>query len=283
MSTLPQCTLPSSATKSQYIIVGPTSSSSNNYYPYPVNKPWRNKNIYVDSTEEMARKGRLDSQYGSSEDHGTTYQGSKKGSPFSNTAHNGEFDIEIQKASSVPVLADPENQYHTVSSSRKGMSHFARAVKVTEAVDLSKIGVLESELGTGAQGPTQERSINVPPNQPVFPRDLEVIATTYVNDLSSITPGLHVLPRSNGTVHDSAGNLIAETRHRPYIAYHNAAQIGMGFVAATLLLICALLTGLTLAICGLDKTLVQLRSVSGAPRERYVGSDPPRQELLTNE
>jgi len=57
----------------------------------------------------------------------------------------------------------------------------------------------------------------------------------------------------------------------------------MGFVAAALLLVCALLTGLTLAICGLDKTLVQLRSVSGTPKERYVGSDLPQQGLLTIE
>jgi hypothetical protein len=41
------------------------------------------------------------------------------------------------------------------------------------------------------------------------------------------------------------------------------------FAAVFLCLLTALFTGLTLAVCGLDKTWVKLKCVTGTPRERY--------------
>lgn len=45
-------------------------------------------------------------------------------------------------------------------------------------------------------------------------------------------------------------------------------DIGVGLLAGGLLLTCALLAGLTLAICGLDDTLIQLRAATGTAKER---------------
>jgi metal transporter CNNM len=43
----------------------------------------------------------------------------------------------------------------------------------------------------------------------------------------------------------------------------------MTILAAALLILCALFAGLILGVCGLDATLLQLRCVTGTPRERY--------------
>jgi hypothetical protein len=61
-----------------------------------------------------------------------------------------------------------------------------------------------------------------------------------------------------------------ESRQRQYTVYHNAAWYRMLFLAIFLLVFCALLTGLTLAICGLDPTWVELRSIAGTAKERYA-------------
>ncbi|KAE9372393.1 hypothetical protein N431DRAFT_408613 [Stipitochalara longipes BDJ] len=42
----------------------------------------------------------------------------------------------------------------------------------------------------------------------------------------------------------------------------------MSILATVLLILCALLAGLTLGVCGLDSTLLQLRRITGTPRER---------------
>jgi hypothetical protein len=42
----------------------------------------------------------------------------------------------------------------------------------------------------------------------------------------------------------------------------------MSILAVALLILCALFAGLTLGVCGLDATLLQLRCVTGTPRER---------------
>ncbi|EKD15663.1 hypothetical protein MBM_06291 [Drepanopeziza brunnea f. sp. 'multigermtubi' MB_m1] len=53
-----------------------------------------------------------------------------------------------------------------------------------------------------------------------------------------------------------------------YVVFYGGAQIAMVAVAGLLVIFCALLTGLTLAICGLDMNYLQLRSVTGSPRDR---------------
>lgn len=52
--------------------------------------------------------------------------------------------------------------------------------------------------------------------------------------------------------------------------YRGPAWYGMLAVAFSLLLVSALLAGLTLAICGLDPTWLHLRSVTGTAKERCV-------------
>jgi hypothetical protein len=68
---------------------------------------------------------------------------------------------------------------------------------------------------------------------------------------------------------DPTGRVLIETR--PYIItrFHHGAWVGMAILAAVLLILCALFVGLTLGVCGLDATLLQLRCVTGTPRERY--------------
>lgn len=50
--------------------------------------------------------------------------------------------------------------------------------------------------------------------------------------------------------------------------YRHGAWFGMVAVAVFLLFFCALLAGLTVAICGLDPTWLQLRGIAGTPQER---------------
>jgi len=79
---------------------------------------------------------------------------------------------------------------------------------------------------------------------------------------------LALLPRSNYTVYDAAGYMLTEVMPRNYVIFHNGAWYGMLIAAGALLIFCSLLAGLTLAVCGLDMTWLQLRSVTGTPRER---------------
>lgn len=55
-----------------------------------------------------------------------------------------------------------------------------------------------------------------------------------------------------------------------YTVYHHAAWYGMAALVVFLLITCALLAGLTLAICGLDMTWLQVRCVTGSVKQRYV-------------
>ena len=61
-----------------------------------------------------------------------------------------------------------------------------------------------------------------------------------------------------------------ESGQRSYTLYHNKAWYGMVVLAISLLFVCALLAGLTLAICGLDPTWLHLRSITGTAKERYA-------------
>ena len=62
---------------------------------------------------------------------------------------------------------------------------------------------------------------------------------------------------------------LSETRHYAYTVYHNGAYYGMIALASFLLVFCSLLVGLTLAVCGLDMTLLHLRSITGPVKQRY--------------
>ncbi|PMD39201.1 hypothetical protein L207DRAFT_491161 [Hyaloscypha variabilis F] len=59
-----------------------------------------------------------------------------------------------------------------------------------------------------------------------------------------------------------------ETRPYAIARFHHGAWVGMSILATVLLIISALLAGLTLGVCGLDSTLLQLRCITGTPRER---------------
>lgn len=79
-------------------------------------------------------------------------------------------------------------------------------------------------------------------------------------------PGNNIFARN---VVDPTGRLLIETRPYTITRFHHGAWVGMTILAAVLLILCALFAGLTLGVCGLDATLLQLRCVTGTPRERY--------------
>jgi metal transporter CNNM len=62
---------------------------------------------------------------------------------------------------------------------------------------------------------------------------------------------------------------MAEPRLYTYTVYHGMAWYGMATLGVVLLTLCSLLAGLTLALGGLDMTWLQLRSVTGTPKQRY--------------
>lgn len=65
-----------------------------------------------------------------------------------------------------------------------------------------------------------------------------------------------------------ASGPVSEDRQFTYVVFYGGAQIAMMVVAGLLVAFCALLTGLTLAVCGLDMNYLHLRSVTGTPKER---------------
>lgn len=52
--------------------------------------------------------------------------------------------------------------------------------------------------------------------------------------------------------------------------YYHGNRIGMSILAASLLIAAGLSTGLILAICGLDYSWLEMKSVTGSPKERFV-------------
>lgn len=68
---------------------------------------------------------------------------------------------------------------------------------------------------------------------------------------------------------DPTGRIVIETIPYSVARFHYGAWIGMSILASVLLILCALFAGLTLGVCGLDKTLLQLRCITGTPKERY--------------
>ncbi|KAH7333415.1 hypothetical protein BKA65DRAFT_553762 [Rhexocercosporidium sp. MPI-PUGE-AT-0058] len=71
-------------------------------------------------------------------------------------------------------------------------------------------------------------------------------------------------------------------RDYTYIVFFGGAQIAMIAVAAVLVIFCALLTGLTLAVCGLDMNYLQLRSVTGSSQERRQAKEVIRMKRHAN-
>jgi len=67
---------------------------------------------------------------------------------------------------------------------------------------------------------------------------------------------------------DAAGYNITTMKTYDYIVFHGGPWYAMATVAGLLLVICSLLAGLTLAVCGLDRTLLQLQTVTGSAKER---------------
>jgi hypothetical protein len=67
---------------------------------------------------------------------------------------------------------------------------------------------------------------------------------------------------------DAAGWSITTSSSYTYNVYHGGAWIGMFALACILLVVYALLAGLPLAICGLDMTWLQMRSITGTAKER---------------
>jgi hypothetical protein len=83
------------------------------------------------------------------------------------------------------------------------------------------------------------------------------------------TPGHAIFARY---ITDPTGRVLIETKPYSITRFHHGAWIGMFILAVVLLILCALFAGLTLGVCGLDATLLQLRCVTGTPREKYEAS-----------
>jgi hypothetical protein len=75
------------------------------------------------------------------------------------------------------------------------------------------------------------------------------------------------------TKRPSSSRQLVDSRSVPYPVAYDGAWYGMLSLAVALLMLCALLAGLTLAVCGLNVTFLELRSVTGTPKQRHVSSD----------
>jgi hypothetical protein len=64
------------------------------------------------------------------------------------------------------------------------------------------------------------------------------------------------------------GQPSSDIKHVPYLEFHDALWYWMLLLAVALLMICALLAGLTLAVGGLNTTFLQLRCVTGTRKQR---------------
>ncbi|KAH6716281.1 hypothetical protein BKA61DRAFT_341098 [Leptodontidium sp. MPI-SDFR-AT-0119] len=96
-------------------------------------------------------------------------------------------------------------------------------------------------------------------------------------------PGSEMLEGINRSIlrRDYDGSIYAN-RDYTYMVFFGGAQIAMIAVATILVIFCALLTGLTLAVCGLDMNYLQLRSVTGCPQERRQAQEVIRMKRRAN-
>jgi len=74
---------------------------------------------------------------------------------------------------------------------------------------------------------------------------------------------------SKSTASEELQRQQTEPRVYTYTVYHNETWYGMFAVAVILLTLYSLLAGLTLGVCGLESTWVQLKCVTGTPKQRY--------------
>lgn len=56
--------------------------------------------------------------------------------------------------------------------------------------------------------------------------------------------------------------------------YHGYQWYLMVWLAFTLLVLCFLIAGLTLGVCGLDMTWLEMRSITGTAKQRYASTSP---------
>jgi hypothetical protein len=89
-------------------------------------------------------------------------------------------------------------------------------------------------------------------------------SNTYLNSFAAMSN--YSAPSHPPNVTQST---IRTTKTIELLVFHNAAWYGSLCIALALLSICALLAGLTLAVCGLNCTVLQLRTATGTPRQRY--------------
>jgi hypothetical protein len=62
---------------------------------------------------------------------------------------------------------------------------------------------------------------------------------------------------------------VAHKETQTYTRYHGGPFWGMAVLAICLVMICAVLAGLTLAVCGMDDTWLHILSMSGDMHQRY--------------
>ena len=74
---------------------------------------------------------------------------------------------------------------------------------------------------------------------------------------------------------NSTQPIFTKVKSVPCLVVYDGAWWGMLALAIALLSICALLAGLTLAVCGLNTTILQLRSVTGTPKQRHAFTVQP--------
>ncbi len=72
----------------------------------------------------------------------------------------------------------------------------------------------------------------------------------------------------------SSSNPIWIGTSRTWLVFQGPARLGMGFAAGFLLLVCSLMAGLILAVCGLDETILKMKSVTSTGKTRYGLSIP---------
>ena len=83
------------------------------------------------------------------------------------------------------------------------------------------------------------------------------------------TSKLIALRPENAMEHQKDGHTIIYPRSRVHIEYQGFQWYLRAFLALTLLTLCFLIAGLTLGVCGLDPTWLQMRGITGTAKQRY--------------
>jgi hypothetical protein len=99
--------------------------------------------------------------------------------------------------------------------------------------------------------------------------NLQPITMGSILSKSTSSPGRPSTGGSSVAI-DEANFIQAEPRAYTYQVWHNGMWYGLAIAACGLLLFCALLAGLTLAVCGLEMTWLQMRGATGTSKQRYT-------------